>query len=135
MANGYIVGKILDLNSPYSSTGARVEIWKGAAKVRTLYLTKAAASQYWYYSTSIAPYTSYTVKAFDTSVPHTYQPGSAPVQDSQAFVVDFMLRAEHADGHVHRGHPDWVTHMHGFFALIVHCLKKHHVGAVIELDE
>jgi hypothetical protein len=50
-----------------------VEIWQ-TNKIRTLYLTKASGVEYWYYSTSIAQASNYTVKAFDTTAGVTYTP-------------------------------------------------------------
>jgi hypothetical protein len=77
MANGYIVGSVLDqggaLNPAYPSTTAKVEVRlksTGALK-RTLYLTKAVGDSLWHYSTSITP-ALYRVYASDTTKDHLY---------------------------------------------------------------
>ncbi len=98
MANGYIVGTILDLVPGYPSTTAKVQIFLGTVLKRTLYLTKAAQDQDWNYSTAIAPTVSpntYTVKAFNT-VPNpdfAYQDAlNVVVADAQPTPVNFVSK-------------------------------------------
>lgn len=141
MPNGYIVGHILDQNSPWNSTAAKVEIWKGATKVRTLYPTKVATAQYWYYSTSIAPYDSYTVKGFDTSVvPYTYQPQPANVPDSLPVTVDLNSRAPgpakgyRIDPH-HKPVVDFLKALWALFLAVTWDIKIKDVHVALEIDE
>lgn len=98
MANGYIVGTVLDLVSGYTSTTAKVQIYLGTVLKRTLYLTKASADQDWNYSTAMAPTVSpntYTVNATNTTPTPNYAYQSQTgvvVASAQPTVVHFLSK-------------------------------------------
>ena len=140
MANGFIVGCIKDLNKAppptFKSTTARVEIWTSSGKYRTLYPpSKAQGDEFWYYSTSLAPNITYTVKAFDTSVGQAYKPINALFQSGGAFVADFLVGGKKTTvAERDRNVGEAVDHVRWLLKVLARFLSRR-VDAVIELDE